>query len=489
MRKQTDRLILWVAALAAVVLVADSIISISTSTYLNLGSGVWLALARDVHDGVFYRPLWNGSEYGGTRYFPVLFVSTAALMRLGLHPVSAGMTVSMVGLLGMAVAVAVFLKRLGVSPTLVAAGATLTISPYFVHQTAFAIRCEPMAAGLGFFGLATITPLGESRSNSNSRILLAAGLFIAAFLTKITCVYAPAAAALALILAGRRAAAVKLTVATAAGAILALVIINLISGGRALESFRACALAGSSVRSLLSTTAVTHAIELIGTSHLLTIVFLLTVIGLIGRRKAWLSLPALCFVAAVGITAIIFTSPGTILTSQIVDAYVAAVVVLTTTVAERSGRTRDIGYLILALLGIWMAAQNVIRLATFVNQGAVQTAVNDRREIIAEVKRCGGAILSESPLIPVLAGQRPTVLDPFAFHVVSLNRPRMAWDLVERVRRQEFTCVILEQDPRTAKGQAWYSNVNFTKEVMLAILQHYRLDRTIGGQRFFRTVQ
>src|SRR5262245_63729970 len=109
MSRWAERLIVWVAALAVIVLIADSIISIASGAYLNLGSGVWLALARDTSDGVFYRPLWNGSEYGGTRYFPMLFVSTAALMRLGLEAVAAGVVVSMVGLAAMATAVAVFL--------------------------------------------------------------------------------------------------------------------------------------------------------------------------------------------------------------------------------------------------------------------------------------------------------------------------------------------------------------------------------------------
>src|SRR5262245_51185813 len=158
MSRWAERLIVWVAALAVIVLIADSIISIATGTYLNLGSGVWLALARDTYDGVFYRPLWNGTEYGGTRYFPMLFVLTAGLMRLGVGTVAAGVTVSMIGLVAMAAAVALFLKRLALSPSLVIAGTTLSVAPYFVHQTAFAVRSEPLAAAFAVFGLAAITP-------------------------------------------------------------------------------------------------------------------------------------------------------------------------------------------------------------------------------------------------------------------------------------------------------------------------------------------
>jgi hypothetical protein len=49
--------------------------------------------------------------------------------------------------------------------------------------------------------------------------------------------------------------------------------------------------------------------------------------------------------------------------------------------------------------------------------------------------------------------------------------------------------VVLEQDPESVKGHAWYSNVNLTANVVDAVTQHYRLERTIAGERFYRAVQ
>jgi hypothetical protein len=488
MSSWTDRLIVCAAGLTAIVLAADAIVSIASGVYLNLGSGVWLALARDARDGVFYRPLWSGAEYGGTRYFPILFVATAALMRAGIAAVPAGVTVSMAGLVLLAVAVAILLKRLSVPTSLVLLGTALSIAPYFVHQTAFAIRCEPIAAAFAIFGLAALSPI-EKSDHSTQRLMLAAGLFVAAFMTKVTCVYAPAAAIVALLASGRRGSALKLAIATASGALLALGLINVTSSGRAIESFRACALAGSSLLSLLSSTAVSRALQLIGTSHLLTTVFLLVAIALIATPKSWLRLPSLYLLAAAAITAVIFTSPGTILTSQIVDGYVAAIVMLTTFYASRAGRARVAGYLVLCTLALWTAGQNIARIATMVEQGIVRSGAEERGQLIAAVNGCSGPIVSESPLIPILAGQRPVLLDPFAFHVVSLNRPEVGNDLVERIRRLEFPCVVLEQDPATPKGQAWYTNVNLTRPVMEAVLEHYKLEQTIAGERFYRAVQ
>jgi hypothetical protein len=488
MSRRADRVIVGVAALTAIVLIADAAVSIASGAYLNLGSGVWLALARDTHDGIFYRPLWNGAEYGGTRYFPMLFVLTAGLMRAGVAAIPAGVTVSMFGLVAMAAAVAVFLKRLGTPPALVVAATALSVAPYFVHQTAFAIRCEPIAAAFAIFGLAMLVPV-DVRAASTRQLLLAAGFFVAAFMTKITCVYAPAAATIALLAAGRRGAAVKVAGFTAAGGLVLLALGNMISSGRALESFRACALAGSSALSLFSPTAVTRAVQLIGTSHLLTVVFLLTIVALAVSGRAWLKLPQLYFLGAAGITAIIFTSPGTILTSQIVDAYVAAIVVLTTALSAQRARVRAMGVAVFVALGVWTAGQNISRIVAMIRTDMVQTGVADRRDLVDQVHACAGTILSESALIPILAGQRPVLLDPFAFHVVASNRPAVERDLVERIKRREFLCVVLEQDPETAKGRAWYSNVNLTHDVVEAVIHHYELERTIAGERFFRAVQ
>jgi hypothetical protein len=487
MSRWANVLIGGVAALTASVLVIDTIVSLGSGMYLNLGSGVWLALARDLHDGVFYRPLWNGSEYGGTRYFPMLFGLTAGLMRLGVNAVAAGVTVSMAGLVMLAAAVTMLLKRLAVPSAFVLLGSALSIAPYFVHQTAFAIRCEPIAAAFAIFGLAVLSPV-ETRDHSTARLMLAAALFVGAFMTKVTCVYAPAAAIVALLASGQSRSALKLAIATTCGALLGLGFVNLASNGRAIESFRACALAGSSLVSLLSSTAVTRALQLIATSHLLTTVFLLVGIALIATPKSWLQLPALYLLAAAAITAVIFTSPGTILTSQIVDAYVAAIIVLVVFVAGRHGRALELGCLVLTALAVWTAGQNVARISTMIEQGSVRSGAQERGQLIAAVNGCGGPIVSESPLIPILAGQRPLLLDPFAFHVVSLNRPEVGHDLVERIRRREFPCVVFEQDPSTPKGQAWYSNVNLTRPVMEAVLEQYKLEQTIAGERFYRAV-
>src|SRR5262245_15421825 len=228
MSRWTHLLIVCVVLLTAIVLAADAVVSIASGLYLNFSSGVWLALARDASDGLLYRPLWNNGEYGGTRYFPMLFVAVAGLMRAGVPPVTAAVTVSMLGLAAMVAAVFVLLKRLSAPSPLAMLGAALSTAPYFVHQTAFAVRSEPMATAFALCGLAALAPI-EKRPDSIKRELAAAALFICAFMTKMTCVYAPAAATLALLLVGRRRAAARLAVITALGAVVVAALVNIAS--------------------------------------------------------------------------------------------------------------------------------------------------------------------------------------------------------------------------------------------------------------------
>jgi hypothetical protein len=488
MSRWTVPLILCVVLMTAAVLAADAVVSISSSFYLNFSSGVWLALARDTYDGVFYRPLWNGVEYGGTRYFPMLFVAIAALMRAGVPPVAAAVTVSMLGLAAMAAAVFVLLKRLSASSPLATLGAALSAAPYFVHQTGFAVRCEPIATAFAIFGLAVLTP-SEKRPDSIKRELIAAALFSCAFITKITCVYGPAAATLALLFAGRRRAAARLAAFTGLGIVLVVAVVDVASDGRAIESFRACALAGSTLSTLLSPVAITRTLHLIGVSHLLTVVFLLALVASVLSARARQPFPALYFLTAVAVTGVIFTSPGTTMTSHIVDGYVAAIILITATVAAHTGAFRVVGTAALMVVAVWAAAQNVVLVARMIEQDVVRERQEGSRQLVATLRGCGGTILAESPLIPILVNHRPVVLDPFGFRVVAVNHPDVVRDLTARLRRREFTCVVLEHDPTVPAGYGWYANVNFGATVMETLLQTYKYDGTVGGERFYRPVK
>src|SRR6202521_3110166 len=63
------------AAVALIVVVAAIRAGVCwwNARYLTPTNGVWLALATDLKDGLFYRPLLSPVGYGGARYFSLFF--------------------------------------------------------------------------------------------------------------------------------------------------------------------------------------------------------------------------------------------------------------------------------------------------------------------------------------------------------------------------------------------------------------------------------
>lgn len=94
-------------------------------------------------------------------------------------------------------------------------------------------------------------------------------------------------------------------------------------------------------------------------------------------------------------------------------------------------------------------------------------------------------MLSESPLVPVLAQRRVVLLDPFAFRVATMNRPELGTDLQRRLDGREFGCVILEYDPLSGPAQEWYERVHLGRGVIDAVLRHYEPAAVYGPHRVF----
>jgi hypothetical protein len=86
-------------------------------TYLDVASGVWTALAFDLANGVFYRPVVSDAGYGGTRYFPVFFTGHAALIKVIGDPFWAGYAMSAAAIVCIVVGVTMILRTVGRLPS------------------------------------------------------------------------------------------------------------------------------------------------------------------------------------------------------------------------------------------------------------------------------------------------------------------------------------------------------------------------------------
>ena len=478
------------AVLAASVVGASLVIhawhAVSTAAYVDFVTGVWLALANDLVHGVFYRDLFGPDGYGGTRYFPLFFASIGALMRLGLSPLASGFFVSAIAAALLVAGIRLLLSRFRLPASMASAVAIFVLAPRFVQQGLLAIRSDILAAALVVWGLACLLPsFDEERPNAKT-LAAAAAFFTLAVATKVTSLYAPAAAIAALAWAARPGAAIRLGCMVAAGVMAMVAIVAAASGGRAIESWLACGFAGAGMGDWLRSVPSAFFSQIIGPSRVFTSVLLAGV-------AAWLVMilsrgPKMLIVAfpvTIAATAAVLASPGTSYTNQLMDALAVSVVIVGWTLA-RYPRLRQPAALVLLLLAVAAARQS---LAPVMNEALRQRAWQvsaEREDLVREMTARRAPVLSESPELLALAGVRPYLLDPFTLRVLSIRRPDLLRHLQQNLDARQFSRVVLMYDPESPAGRGWYTNVDFGWPIVSRILANYELAEVKAGLRVYR---
>jgi hypothetical protein len=479
---------LAVVAVVVAALAVNGWYALTTAFYVNHVSGVWLGLADDLARGVFYRELIGPAGYGGTRYFPLFFSAVAALMKAGLSPLAAGFAISLLGGVLLAGGAGWAASRLGLPRDLVAAVAMFTLAAPFVQQTMFSIRSDVLATGLVALGLAAIAPAWRDDAARRPWPGVAAVMFTLAVAAKITTLYAPAAAVTSLVLCRRRQEAARLVLFLAGGAAVLGLVLTVGSGGRAIESFRACALGGDTAGAWLAGGLWSTGSVLFGPSRFLGATLGLAIVAwLAGLRRTWRGLPSILLACAVGSTSLVLASPGTIYTNQMTDVYLAAILVIAAFLA-RHVRFQATALVVLLVLAAGAARVNVSAWWSPEVRRMALDLPAERRQLSDLVGRFRSPVLTEAPELAVLAGTRPIVLDPFSLRVVMLGRPEVAGDLARRIDAREFSAVVLMHDPGTAAGRGWYTNVELGWPIVERILANYRMTDTAAGFRVYRPV-
>jgi hypothetical protein len=101
------------------------------------------------------------------------------------------------------------------------------------------------------------------------------------------------------------------------------------------------------------------------------------------------------------------------------------------------------------------------------------------REVVRSLPP-GGAIVSEDPLIPLLAGHRPYLLDPWTIRLTALRSPAVAEPLAEALRRGAFPAVVLFEDLDDRSADAWYDGGNLGLPLVAEIRSGYRRAADVG---------
>jgi hypothetical protein len=459
-------------ALTILLLATRAAVCWSNDRYVSPTNGVWLALATDLNAGVFYRPLHGPSGYGGTRYFPLFFVLYALLLKLGLPVLLSGYLLSAVGIVSLIAGTFYLLRKLGAEPWLAACSAGAVLAAGAVQLSLLSIHDDGIACALNIWGVA----MSAHPKPSHSKILLAAVLFTLAWSTKVTTVFGFAAAFLWLIFAGLSRVAWELAAETACGCLLVAGAMVLGSHGRVVEIFKACASGGTT----LTRTA-------LGPFHMLSIavrddpglLLFLFLALLVLPAKSLRSLPALLFVATAGVTAMIFGSPGASW-NHLLDLQVAAVILFAAWLAnEGTVLSKEVGPYSL-MLATLLAAVPVVHMLAAEDR---TLAAGRFEKVIAFIGDTHKPILAENPSLPVLAGQRPDVMDPFMLALLRERIPGFGEPLLEGLRNHAFCAVVLSmRDPRTDVGRTWYETNIFGRGFLPVLQENYRLASVIDGQ-------
>jgi hypothetical protein len=318
------------------------------------------------------------------------------------------------------------------------------------------------------------------RKEQRPSTVTAAIFFSLAFAAKITTVFGVAAGFLALFLAGNRKAAFRLAVLTAVGYAMTLGLIYAVSGGRVVEIFRACAGGGTDWKYFVQS-------PIWLTSHFIAhdpIGFAIVAIalgGFLGMIAAvWRDLSSMAMLTTLAIALFIFGSPGTSV-NHLIDLVVTSVVYLMVQIVRgRIPRGFIVGWMSVLALVSGIQCLDRFRDTSYLSRKT------EMSKAVAAIGTVNGPILAEDPLIPLMAGKRPYVLDSWMLRLITDNDPAAMQRLQGELQARKFPVVVLTTDPNRDGGRYLEERV-FGTGFVSPLLLNYELSETVGRFRVYRS--
>jgi hypothetical protein len=341
---------------------------------------------------------------------------------------------------------------------------------------------DGLASALNVCGLAVIVrPKLDHR-----HIALASLLFTLAWSAKLNMVFGIAAAFIWLLAKGSRRMALALAAETAAGRLLVAGAMVIASQGRIVEVFKACIFGGANRNLMMLGPLHVWLIASRADRGLLLFCFL-ALFALMFELwspsvKYLQNLPLVFFLTTMAVMVVIFGSPG-VVTNHLIDVQIASIIVFAAWLAKGASP--------------WLKQFGVFAFALAIMLAAVplfhKLMVWDRRfqphrfeRAIALIPDTHKPILAENPVLPVLAGQRAYVLDPWMLRMLRERIPDYGEPLLEGLRNRSFGAVVLSvANAQTARARAWYKWSNFGPGFLPALNQNYRLAAVVEDQLIY----
>lgn len=410
---------------------------------LEVEGGIWAALAIDASNGIIYRDIVSPLGYGGTRYGPLHFIIHAGLLKAGMNPITSGFAIGIVCTVIVLAGLYTLMRKLQ-TPRCLAIPLTLFfLAPFCVRSGILSVKADLLAAGLDVWGMVAVLPLGQAQSEKKTWrcILIGGACFALATASKITSLFGIATMVTWLVLRRDSKNALRLLGVFLVCAALIVVAVQIASEGRAIRVFLASAGAGGGIRRLLQAPehfypAVSSRDRAVGAFWILAIIALLT-------HRRWRSFPMILMLYSTLGTLAIFGSPGTDM-NHLMDLQIASLVALA--VLSVSGWLKS-GILVAASLITLHAAHS-----SFTNDIRLMRGDRMRQRLLAcladaRKSPVDGPIFAQNPTIPILAGERPYILDCMMFEVIAMKHPDVENKLRDDLLHQRFRAFIVTPDP------------------------------------------
>lgn len=436
-------------------------------------SAIWGAMAQDFLDGVLYRPHLGPLGFGGTRYMPAFIVLNGVFLRFGFDFYAAGVSSALVGVLSLAVGVALFCRGAGLSWARV-----LCTLPCILGWTLLVamiqVRADILAAGLTTLGLAII--IGKERLGS-SELIFASLFFALAWATKLTALHGPAAVFLYLALSRRNPEAARFAFA----AVMAFLVVGALcwigSDGRVLQIFGPTASSGTDLHSVLKAPfRFVSMLKSDGPGFLLF--FSSCIVFAVDWKKNFQSLPGIHFFLVFLATLVIFCSPGTT-ENHFVELHASTLCFLAYSGVRYFNNNVFFSYSLI-LLAVFQVFSASIFFKYEVYTTESRTKHSEYEEIVNYFSR-GTQVLSENPSVPLVLGSHVVIQDPFMLRVLAENDPEVDAAIRRMLSDRKFEYVVLAHDITTLGHGREYPDRHLGSAFVESMRDDYTYLEKVGG--------
>jgi len=436
---------------------------------LSWSDGARMGLADSLLRGTFYPPLFDGSAYGGTRFMPIPAVLHAALASLTGELVVSGKLMTYLSFGGLTAATFAAMRSLGCSRWRSAILIAAIVATGVAARASLGISHDPLPLALQLTAVLIVT-----RSATPGTMTIAGVLCSAAFLAKLSALWAPAAIALWLLARNRRLLRPFLASAALATALgFAAILIG--TDGRFAENLRAMAASGVDVGSALG--------------HMIQQVFLVAT----DTPLVWALLPLagaatvdavrthrftifhLAYVSSLAIMLVVLLDRGASFNHFLDPMVLGAVVIAEAWARWEPSRRRTAAIAFVAAYGVIASLPLGLGSSVWQTLRALSGSPSTYQlRPLEGLVRAGDRILSEDPTIPLVLGERPVVLDPFMLRGLAEQHPEWVAALVDRISAKELDRVIL-LFPLDEAPDDWYQRWHLGPAVVAAISESYVL--------------